>query len=85
MDIPEWIMQTPPSTKPTEILMPVDIAVHPVTFYENPSGNGWQAELIVSLMPECDHHHMMVDEAFACGQILARCLADKLISEREDG
>lgn len=83
MDIPEWIMQPRPPSRPTEIFVPVRVGVTPVSYYDG-RGDGWQGEVYVELLDEyagatCPHSHPDQDEAWTCAEALAaRAAADLL-------
>ena len=82
MDIPEWILQDRPPSRPTEIFVPVKLGIVPISSYDG-SGDGWQGEMWVELLGEyagndCGHNHPTQDEAWACIESKALDAARKL-------
>lgn len=84
----DWIMQSRPPARPTEILVPVKVQIAPVSYYDG-QGDGWQADVFAELLGEyagidCGHCHPTQNEAWACGDMLARSVARDVIGARWD-
>lgn len=95
-----WIDANPTEWRPTEILLPVKLAVAPTWLHQERRG-AWLARLDVGVsfdelleagvigeplgsIIECEHDHPSPDEAWACADDLGRRVAQHVLDARWD-
>ncbi len=84
----DWIGQSYPDNRPTELLVPAEMGVRPV--WNADGGNGWGAVIETPILggveiAGCSHSHPDVATAWDCATVMARNIAERVIAHQCSG